>query len=184
MFISVQDLEVKPVEFAENIKPGTIDFGPDITQAGNLHVDGRAELIEEDHGGKKRVQDIRVVGDYSGKFEAACSRCLEPVTSEIKSDFDLLYRPLKPGKEGDEISISEAETEIGFYQGDGLDTADVVKEQVLLSLPVKTLCKEDCKGLCPHCGQNLNNGQCGCSEEKSDARWSALEDLRDQLKKN
>jgi len=184
MFISVQDLVVEPAEFAEDINPGKIDFGPDIKQAGDLHVDGRAELIEEDHGGKNRVQDIRVVGGFSGKIEAACSRCLEPVVIEVKSDFDLLYRPLKPGKQGDEISISEAETEIGFYQGHGLDTADVVKEQVLLSLPVKTLCKDDCKGLCSHCGQNLNNGKCACAEEKADPRWSALEGLRDQLKKN
>jgi uncharacterized protein len=184
MFISVQDLEAEPVEFAEDMKPGTIDFGTETKQAGVLHVDGRAELIEEDHGGKNRVQDIRVVGDFSGKFEAACSRCLDPVITEVKSDFDLLYRPLKPGKQGEEISISEAETEIGFYQGDGLDTADVVKEQVLLSLPVKMLCAEDCKGLCSHCGQNLNNGKCGCTEEKSDERWSALQGLRDQLKKN
>lgn len=184
MFISVQDLEVKPVEFAEHHPPGRLDLGPDVVQTGDLQASGRAELIEEHHGGKMRVLDIRVVGKIAGKFELPCSRCLEPVAAEVKNDFDLLYRPLKAGDQGEEISISEAETEIGFYQGDGIETADVVKEQVLLALPVKALCKEDCKGLCPHCGKNRNTSQCHCTEERSDPRWSALSGLRDQLKKS
>jgi uncharacterized protein len=183
MFISLQDLEVKPVEFAEMFAPGKIDFGQEILQQGGLKAEGRAELIEEDHGGKNRVQDIRVVGGFEGKLELRCARCLEPVSTTVQEDFDLLYRPLKPGKQGDEISITEAETEIGFYQGHGLELADVIKEQVLLSLPVKSICKEDCKGLCAQCGQNLNQGNCDCTQQRSDPRWSALEGLRDQLKK-
>jgi uncharacterized protein len=183
MFISLQDLEVKPVEFAETFAPGKIDFGQEIVQRGGLKAEGRAELIEEDHGGKNRVQDIRVVGGFEGKVELRCARCLEPVPTTVHEAFDLLYRPLKPGKQGDEISITEAETEIGFYRGNGLELADVIKEQVLLSLPVKSVCKEDCKGLCPQCGQNLNQGSCDCTQERSDPRWSALEGLRDQLKK-
>jgi uncharacterized protein len=183
MFISLQDLEVKPVEFAETFAPGKIDFGQDIVQQGGLRAEGRAELIEEDHGGKNRVQDIRVVGGFNGKFDLLCARCLESVLTAAHEDFDLLYRPLQPGKLGEEISINEAETEIGFYKGNGIELADVIKEQVLLALPVKTVCKEDCKGLCPHCGQNLNQGSCDCTQERSDPRWSALEGLRDQLKK-
>jgi uncharacterized protein len=129
------------------------------------------------------VRDIRLVGDFAGKFESACSRCLDPVTTELKQDFDLLYRPLGTGKQGEEVSISEAETEIGFYQGEGLDTAEAVKEQVLLAMPAKALCKQDCKGLCPSCGQNLNTGKCSCAEQRQDDRWLALEGIREQLKK-
>lgn len=183
MFISIQDLEVKPVEFAETFGPGKIDFGEEVVQQGGLKAEGRAELIEEDHGGKSRVQDIRLVGEFDGKVETRCARCLDPVSTTVHEDFDLLYRPLKPGKLGEEISINEAETEIGFYQGNGLELADVIKEQVLLALPVKTVCREDCKGLCAQCGQNLNQGSCDCTQERSDPRWSALEGLRDQLKK-
>jgi uncharacterized protein len=184
MFISAQDLELKPVEFAETYPPCKLDLGPDVTQKGDLKASGRAELIEEHHGGKKRVLDIRVVGKLAGSFEMPCSRCLEPVTAQVKNDFDLLYRPLKAGTQGEEVSISEAETEIGFYQGDGLDTADVVKEQVMLALPLKVLCKQECQGLCPQCGKNRNLGRCDCGEERPDPRWSALSGLRDQLKKH
>lgn len=184
MFISLRDLELNPVEFADSFAPGQVDFGGETRQLGNLDFRGRAEIIEEDHGGKLRVQDIRLRGEFSGRFETPCSRCLEPVTADLKNSFDLLYRPLQAGVQGEEVSISEAETEIGFYQGEGLDTADVAREQVLLTLPVKTLCRQDCKGLCAHCGQNLNQAACQCTEERSDPRWAALGSLREQLKKS
>jgi uncharacterized protein len=184
MFISVQDLEVKPLQFAEELPVGRVDFGPEISQQGNLGAKGRADLVEEHHGGKQTVKDIRVVGSFSGTFELACSRCLEAVKAKVGEDFDLLYRPLKAGKQGEEVSINEAETEIGFYKGDGLELEDVIKEQVLLALPVKPLCQEACKGLCPQCGQNLNTGTCRCETKMQDPRWSALEGLRDQLKKD
>jgi uncharacterized protein len=184
MFISVQDLEVKPLQFAEELPAGRIDFGSEISQQGSLTAKGRADLVEEHHGGKQIVQDIRVVGSFAGSFQLACSRCLESVREKVSEDFDLLYRPLKTVKQGEEVSINEAETEIGFYKGDGLELEDVIKEQVLLSLPVKPLCQEACKGLCPQCGQNLNMGTCNCNTKMQDPRWSALEGLRDQLKKD
>jgi uncharacterized protein len=184
MFISVQDLEVKPLQFAEELPVGRVDFGSEISQQGRLSTKGHADLVEEHHGGKLTVQDIRVVGSFSGSFELVCSRCLEPVKAKVAEDFDLLYRPLKAVKQGEEVSINEAETEIGFYKGNGLELEDVIKEQVLLSLPVKPLCKEACKGLCPQCGQNLNTGTCSCTTKVQDPRWSPLEGLRDQLKKD
>ncbi len=64
--------------------------------------------------------------------------------------FDLIYRPLGVDRRADEVSISEAETEIGYYQGEGLLLEDALREQVLLATPVRALCREDCKGLCPH----------------------------------
>ena len=64
----------------------------------------------------------------------------------------------------------------------GLRLEDVVREQVLLTLPGRTLCKEDCKGLCAQCGQNLNEGSCGCHSEVRDPRWSALAGLATTLK--
>jgi len=59
---------------------------------------------------------------------------------------------------------------------------DVLREQVLLSLPVRTLCKPDCKGLCPRCGQNRNSQPCSCDEGQPDPRWEALAELRSRIK--
>ena len=81
-----------------------------------------------------------------------------------------------------ERSITAPETEIGYYQKDSLLLEDVLREQVLLSLPVRTLCKPDCKGLCPRCGQNRNSQDCSCEEGQSDPRWEALSGLRSQDK--
>ena len=81
-----------------------------------------------------------------------------------------------------ERSISEAETEIGYYEQGGLLLEDVVREQVLLSLPERSLCTETCKGLCAHCGGNLNEADCGCNQAEIDSRWSALQTFASAMK--
>ncbi len=182
MFIRLQDLEAEKLEFQQEFRPGAIDLGTEVTQQTPMQTSGRAELIEEDHGRKRVIRDIRVVGRLSTRVEVRCARCLEPVESLIESDFDLLYRPLGADAGKDEVSISEAETEIGYYRGEGLLLEDVLREQLLLSTPVRLLCREDCKGLCPHCGRNRNKEACQCMEESPDARWEALKGLREKLK--
>ncbi len=182
MFISVQELELRKIEFSEEVPPGVIDFGPDLVQTSLLKTSGRAELVEENRGGKNLVEDIRFVGSFSVSMQSPCARCLEPVQGNFAGDFDLLYRPLGVDAGKDESSISEAETEIGYFDGKGLALEDVLKEQVLLALPVKAICREDCKGLCPHCGKNLNSGPCSCVAEIADPRWAALADLKSKLK--
>jgi uncharacterized protein len=178
----VRELELRKLEFNENLPPGVVDCGPDFRQIGDLHTDGRAELIVEHRGHHQDVEDIRLVGKLGTEIEVLCARCLEPVVHKVAREFDLIYRPQGVDKRGDEVSISEAETEIGYYQGEGLLLEDVLREQVLLSLPAKTLCRQDCKGLCPHCGKHLNSETCGCSKTVPDPRWSALSSLRDRVK--
>jgi len=182
MFISIQELELRKIDFSEEIRPGVIDFGSDLVQTNALKTSGRAELVAEHRGGKEVVEDIRIVGRFAVSIEVQCARCLEPVPGNFSGDFDLLYRPLGIDSGKAEAAISEAETEIGYYTGDGLKLEDVLKEQVLLTLPVKAICRESCKGFCPHCGKNLNAEQCSCAGDTSDPRWSALADIRSKLK--
>jgi uncharacterized protein len=182
MLITVAELQLDPVEFDQHVSPEAIDYGEDIRQVGVLDTKGRADLIEEHRGHKQVVPDIRVRGDYSGRFEVPCARCVEPVEHPLKGSFDLLYRPLGVDAGEPERAISTSETEIGYYNGDGLVLEDVLREQVLLSLPEKTLCRADCKGLCPGCGRNLNTEQCSCESTAVDPRWSALSDLRSKIK--
>jgi uncharacterized protein len=182
MLITVTDLQVDPVEFDQHFPPETIEYGPDIQQLGVLDAQGRADLIVEHRGPKQLVPDIRVRADYSGRFEVHCARCVEPVEHALERSFDLLYRPIGVDANGAERAISTSETEIGYYNGDGLVLEDVLREQVLLSLPEKTLCRADCKGLCPGCGRNLNTEQCSCESTEADTRWNALSDLRSKIK--
>ena len=182
MLITVADLRIEPVEFDQHYPADAIDYGPDIRQLGPLDARGSADLIEEHRGPKEVVPDIRVRGSYTGRFETPCSRCVEPVEHSQQSEFDLLYRPIGVDANGAEHAISTSETEIGYYTGEGLVLEDVLREQVLLSLPEKTLCRADCKGLCPGCGQNLNTESCSCEEAAADTRWSALSELRSKIK--
>ena len=119
-------------------------------------AEGRADLVEEHHGKHQVVQDIRLRGKLETDLEVSCARCLEPVQLPVKRGFDLLYRPLGTDAGHEELSVTDAEAEIGYYQGEGLLLEDTLREQVLLAVPLKALCREDCKGLCPHCGKNLN----------------------------
>ena len=184
MFFSLHELELRKIEFAETFAPGQIELIEDVVQTSALTSEGHAELLEEHHGGKQVVKDIRVIGEFATGVELRCARCLEPVQMELANKFDLLYRPLKVQVQGgsDEVEISEADTEIGFYQGEGLALEDVLKEQVLLAVPAKALCQEACKGICPQCGQNLNAASCSCEEKRTDPRWEALAGIKEKLK--
>ena len=184
MFFSLHELELRKIEFAETFAPGQIELSEALEQKSPLSSQGHAELLQEHHGGKQVVKDIRVIGEFATRVELKCARCLEAVELELANKFDLLYRPLKVQVQGgsDEVEISEADTEIGFYQGEGLALEDVLKEQVLLVVPPKVLCVEACKGICPQCGQNLNTGSCACKEHRTDPRWEALAEIKEKLK--
>ena len=181
MFLDIRELELHPIEFKEEFQPGVIDLGEDIHQRTPLQTSGRAELVEEHHGKHEVIQDIRLRGNLSAGLELSCARCLEPVAQNVTRDFELLYRPLGADAGRDELSVTDAEAEIGYYDGEGLLLEDVLREQVLLAVPLKVTCREDCKGLCPHCGKNLNQEQCSCAVPLEDPRWSALKEIRERL---
>jgi len=181
MDFKVNELEREPVDFELELAPGAIDFGEEAAQEGNLASAGRAEVLHEHRGPKDIVADIRLKGNFSGNFQVPCARCVEPVLIPLAAEFDLIFRPAAADSEATERSITAPETEIGYYQKDSLSLEDVLREQVLLSLPVRTLCKPDCKGLCPRCGENRNSRQCDCEVGPSDPRWEALSGLRGQI---
>lgn len=181
MLIEIQELERHPIDFQEEFAPGVVDFGEELHQASALKSAGRAQLVEEHHGKHQIIQDIRVKGDLSTRLEWACARCLEPVILDVQRNFDLLYRPQGADAGRAELSVTAAEAEVSYYEGEGLLLEDVIREQVLLAVPLKAICREDCKGLCPHCGKNLNNEQCSCAEPVEDPRWNALKEMRGKL---
>ena len=176
MRITPDDLHPDPLDIDQQLQPGAIDYALDLQQTGPLHVQGRAERIEEHRGPKDVVIDIRLRGAIKGDFQAICARCATTTLPQhVAESFDLIFRPSGTDAVLGERAITEAETEIGYYEVSGLSLEDVVREQVLLSLPERALCREDCKGLCPHCGENRNERDCGCGSKQIDSRWSALQ---------
>lgn len=181
VLITPLQLVDEPLQFEETIAPGVVEYPHDLRQTGPMPVKGQAELIVEHRGAHDHVDDIRLRAEYAGPFEVLCARCVEPVALPLGGEFDLIFRPESADAESGERAITPDETEIGYYGESGLLLEDVVREQVLLSLPSRTLCKPDCKGLCPRCGQNLNVAKCNCAEAPADPRWNALAGLADKL---
>jgi uncharacterized protein len=181
MFLDIKDLEIRPLDFEEQFPPDAIELSSEVRQSAPLKTSGRAELVEEHHGKHQIIKDIRLRGRLAAGLELQCARCLDPVKQDVEREFDLLYRPLGVDAGRDELSVTDAEAEIGYYQGEGILLEDVLREQVLLALPLKITCREDCKGLCPHCGKNLNLEQCSCAVPLEDPRWTALKEIRGRL---
>lgn len=172
MFIHLRDLEVRPKLFEVEVPPGAIEYlDPKLRQIGPLKAEGKAELVTGALG------EIRVSGHVAVQMESDCDRCLEPARFPIDSNFALYYRPVEEGY-GDEKEIDTGEAEMGFYEGDGLELNEVLREYVLLALPMQRVCRETCKGICPVCGQNRNQTECDCQVENVDDRWAALKQLK------
>jgi uncharacterized protein len=123
---------------------------------------------------------FRLVGTVATTLELACSRCLEPFTRPVNATFDLRYLP--QGAASDEAASDESETRdddvsTTFYQDEAIDLSELLREQFYLVLPMKPLCSESCKGLCPECGVNLNVETCACQPLWEDPRLAALKAL-------
>jgi uncharacterized protein len=166
VFFSIHDLEVRKIPFAVDFTPGKIDYlDPELKQFGNLKAEGQAELLSS------------TLGHVCVTMEAPCDRCLESAATPIDADFDLSYRPAEMAASGEEVELDEGEAEMGFYEGDGVELAEVLREFVLLQLPMQIVCRQDCKGICPVCGGNRNVAVCNCRQELADDRWAALKNL-------
>lgn len=171
MFISLQQLEHRPVRFDVEIPAGEMEYDNELKQASTLCAKGTASLLNHSLG------EIRVQGKLNVTMQATCDRCLEAATFPIENQFDLLYMPTQAHEAGDD-EIDQAGIEVGYYEGSGLALNDVLREVVLLALPMQLICSEACKGICPVCGQNRNQRDCGCHAEVIDDRWSKLRSLR------
>lgn len=124
-------------------------------------------------------RQFRLVGRVTTRLELACSRCLEPFTWPVDSEFDLRYQPRSENTGEGEREVEEDDLATAFYENEEIDLGQLMREQFYLSLPMKPLCREDCQGLCVVCGTNLNRGACTCKREWEDPRLAALKQLKD-----
>ena len=179
MFIRLKDLELRSVPFSVEMAAGEIDFGDRVRQAGPLEASGEAVLQNE------TLEEIRVRGRLHVAMESDCDRCLEPAGFVIDGEFDLSYLPerLAGGEGREEVALREQDIDAAFYTDGGIELKDVLREHVLLAMPMRKLCREDCKGICPVCGANRNVSSCGCEVKPVDDRWEALREQEVRGKK-
>ncbi len=131
-------------------------------------------LIIERRGG-----EVAVMGGFRATARLQCSRCVEPLVSRVAPDVDLHLLPVPSRHE--EVELSPDDLELDFYTGDTLDVGGLVRSEAHLALPMKPLCRPDCRGLCPVCGGNRNLAACGCEVRSADPRLAPLEALRRRL---
>ena len=172
MFFKIRELELKPNRFEVAFAPKEVDLlDPELEQVGPLTAQGVAEFLET-------VDEIHVNGSLHVRVDKPCDRCLEPAVMEIRRSFDLYYRPADQLEGGVEVGLKITDSDIGFYEGEGVSLIDILREQILLALPVQLVCRPDCRGLCPICGNSLNEQQCSCVAPAVESRWEALKGFK------
>lgn len=179
LVIEISQIPPEGLEFDEALDPTSV------------HVEGEGSftlaLGGTLRGHLERVDgnSVHVRGRLSAPLRLECGRCLEPFAVGLDQDLDLFYLPHRPDddrEEEDEVELTDRDMVVAYYKGDRLDLGEVVREQCFLSLPLKPLCREDCRGRCPSCGRNRNAESCGCPapEEAGDARLAGLKKLFDR----
>jgi uncharacterized protein len=120
---------------------------------------------------------VRLTGRLTATLDVGCSRCLEPFVMPIDAPLDLLFLPASQNGGAEEREVADDDLGVSFYENDTLDLGEVMREQFYLALPMKPVCREDCRGLCPSCGANRNRETCSCQIEWVDPRMDALRAL-------
>jgi uncharacterized protein len=127
--------------------------------------------------------DVRVRGNLNAQINAPCDRCLENVDIPVDREFDLYYtRSDEETGDDTEKELQLKDLDFAFLEGEEIDLDELVHEQLALALPVRVLCAEDCRGLCPQCGIDRNRESCSC-QPPMDPRWQTLADLSEETKK-
>jgi uncharacterized protein len=127
---------------------------------------------------------FRVVGHPSTTLELECGRCVEPFQMPLEARWDLRYMPAADVAAEPDREITEDDLTTAFYRDESLDVIEMLREQFQLVLPMKPLCAESCRGLCPECGANLNLAECGCQPRWEDPRLAPLKGLLNQNKES
>jgi uncharacterized protein len=156
-------------EFARTFKPE--DVGD---EADEYRIVTPVDLAFEIHKDKDK---FRLVGTVVTELELPCSRCLEPFRLPVAAPFDLRYLPASEVSSDGEREVGDEDLETSYYENDAIDLNGLMREQFYLALPMKPLCQDNCRGLCPQCGTNLNTGNCSCAPVWEDPRLAALKNL-------
>jgi len=159
-----------------------VQFFKDKTWAGRIFAEEKnpgfaLDRIDVSATLKRIRQTLYLEGDLRTEVEMGCSRCLEAARLPISAPFKYILEPAQ-AEHPEEQELSAEDLDFVYYQDDLIELDPLITEQILLQIPMKLLCREDCKGLCPRCGINLNQHSCQCHEERIDSRLAVLKKLK------
>ena len=133
-------------------------------------VEGKVTLTRTDRG-------ILVQGALRTGIEVTCSRCLSPCLLALALTLEEEYFPTRDVLTGAPMPVPGESGCFTIDEHHILDLTEAIRQYAVLATPMKPLCKDDCAGLCPACGHNLNLGPCECPRQRTDPRWEALRKL-------
>jgi DUF177 domain-containing protein len=167
---------IKPARYFQELKAMSDNGEGEFVEPLNIHLD------------VSPLRDfIRVKGRLNTKIRQTCGRCLEPFEVSLKNRFTLNYShqiPEDVHKEGAEgIELTADQIGMVYFEGEEIDFTDAIQEQAILAIPFNPVCKPECKGLCPRCGNDLNKASCTCGEKKADGPFAVLKEMKLKLKK-
>lgn len=170
MKIRLDKIGDEPLEWREEISLSAASLEREqLLELGRIDSSGRIWVESPGYGLEARISYDQTV---------ACDRCLVPIVQAIESDVRLTLVVGSPAWVEEEIELTAEDLETLYVTEEELDTQEIVREQVQLNIPMRTLCKEECKGLCPSCGVNRNQESCECEQGPSDPRWEVLRGLK------
>jgi len=170
MRIELENLEGGKGDFAQVYEPD--DLNP---------LDERVRLVAAATvtGKVRRARnEVFVNGHVDTRVQVECDRCLQPIELPVAAEFALEYITGSEYETSAAAELTEAELSVSVFDGKAIEVDEIVKEQILLAVPTRMLCREDCEGICPECGTDRNTGSCDCVTKDIDPRWAALKNLR------
>jgi len=171
--IEIDKLFQTPKAFAAKFESSELEFDDDgLTLKSAVEVAGEASL---------KNSEVRLLGTVTAEIEVACDRCLMGVPKSVCQAFDAAFIPVTQDVRHPSVELAAADLSVGIYEGNVFDLREFAREQLLLSLDTRALCRENCKGLCPTCGVDLNAEACTCEREEVDPRWAALAHIKSTI---
>lgn len=170
MRIELDRLEQEGGRFSRTYKPGELSLDDDqVVLVGPAEVSGRI---------RRDDKEVELSGELRAKIETACDRCLQPVKLSLGAEFSERFVPAVSWRDEEQHELQEEDLNLAVFDGEAIELDDLVREEILLAVPAHVLCREECKGLCPVCGIDRNQGSCQCETGGTDSRWQGLENLR------
>lgn len=173
MQIRLETVREEPFSWEEQVTiPGDRLELSDPVELGPVSLQGRIEWADP---------DFRLRARYSYRQQLVCTRCLQPMEEEVDGEVELLVSVKGTAPTPGEMRLEDADLGLLELESEELDTEPLVFEQLQLNVPMKPLCRPDCRGLCGGCGADLNTEECRCESAPVDPRWEALAALKGRM---
>jgi len=175
MYLDISKLKVETLRVERDFGAEELEFDyRDYTLQGKCRLE--AEVT------KNSREEVAFRGRVTGCLRVVCDRCLEPFDLVVEQPFSQFLIPVRPDRQESETALDEEKLDESFYSDPRISLTEIANEKLILAMPAKELCREDCAGLCAGCGANLNQGACGCPDRKSDPRWMLLREIQRRKK--